>query len=299
MPPEGDAAAGAGAGVADRYRVAVVQPVFRAGDPAGTLARAEALVGRAAADGAALVVLPEGTPNALPLPHLGTVAERLPGPTSDRLAALARACRVYLAVGLAERDGDRLFSTAVLFGPDGGLLARYRRIYLYSLERHFLTPGDDCPVVETPLGRLGLMMGYDLHFPEVTRRLLARGAEVILCPALLLRRFAPAIRQLALARATENACYLILASAAGENTLANLTFMGGSALLQGAIGVDVLEQDLCPQDPVLAQADTAEAVIAATLRLDRLRRIHAASPLQADWRACPFSNLPPSMGADR
>lgn len=265
------------------YDAAIVQTVIRMTDPVGNIERAEHLVRTAVENGARLVVLPEAFSNGLPLPRLSQVAEEVPGPLSDRLRRLARSCGIHLVAGIVERAGADIFSTALLIEPSGNCYS-YRRLFVYDLESHFLTCGERCDVIDTELGRIGLMLGYDVHFPEVARQLFLQGAEVIVCPALLLRPFANAVRQLALARATEDTCYFLLASAAGENTLAGLTFMGNSMIAQGAIGLKPFSNQFVPQRQVLSETGTDEAVITARIRIDLLRELQSASPLLDDFR---------------
>ncbi|MBC3241128.1 N-carbamoylputrescine amidase [Pseudomonas lurida] len=91
------------------------------------------------------------------------------------------ACRhqVYLVAGLSEIEGRQLFNTAVLLGPDG-LIGKYRKAHLWNLEKLWFTPGDTgFPVFDTPIGRIGLLICWDIWFPEVPRILGQQGADII------------------------------------------------------------------------------------------------------------------------
>jgi predicted amidohydrolase len=131
-------------------------------------------------------------------------AEPVPGTSTEYFGSLSERHDLYLVVGLTERDGDVLYNTAVLMGPDGELAGKYRKVCLPREEIEAgLTPGKDYPVFDTRFGRLGMMVCWDVHFPEVARELSNRGAEVIAMPIW------GGHPQLAAARAIENQIYLV------------------------------------------------------------------------------------------
>jgi predicted amidohydrolase len=270
-----------------RYTVGVIQLAVQVNRVEANVVRAGELVAEAAARGARLVVLPEAFSNGLDLPRARELAQPVPGPLSRYLGELSHAHGVYLAAGLLERDGGAIYSSAVLFDDSGAMVSLYRRTLVYHLERYFLTPGEGPSVVDTPLGRLGLILGYDIQFPEVTRPLFLHGVELLICPALLLKPFAPAVRAMALARAAENSCCLAFASASGENTLAGLTFLGRSAILQSPIGLRPFCDQFRKQPPVLAEAEDGEALLCADVDLQQVRRLQSINPLLNDLRSHP------------
>lgn len=138
---------------------------------------------QAAKNGANLIVLPE-------LANTGYLfanrqdafkhAEGVPdGPSVCAWLAFAQQHQVYLVAGLAEQDGMQLFDTAVLLGPHG-FIGKYRKAHLWNKEKLWFTPGDlGFPVFETPIGRIGLMICWDVWFPEVPRLLSLQGADII------------------------------------------------------------------------------------------------------------------------
>ena len=107
-------------------------------------------------------------------------AESIPeGPSTQAWIDFAAHHQVYLVAGLAERDGMQLFDTAVLLGPDG-FIGKYRKAHLWHREKLWFTPGNlGFPVFETPIGRIGLMICWDIWFPEVPRLLTQQGADII------------------------------------------------------------------------------------------------------------------------
>lgn len=110
-------------------------------------------------------------------------AETVPGPTTRLLGEMARRHNLYIVAGMPEREGHLLYNAAVLVGPDGNLVGKYRKMVITSGEaRAGTTPGSDYPIFETRFGKLGMMICYDLFFPEVSRQLAIRGAEIIAVP---------------------------------------------------------------------------------------------------------------------
>lgn len=143
-------------------------------------------IGRAADQGAGLIVLPE-------LATTGYVfqtreeafahAEAVPdGATVELLSRLAAERDLYLVACIVERDGDRLYDTAVLVGPTG-YVGRYRKTHLWNTEKLWFTPGDEgYKVFDTPIGRIGLLVCWDIWFPETARIVAQMGADIICIP---------------------------------------------------------------------------------------------------------------------
>jgi predicted amidohydrolase len=162
------------------------------------------LIDDAARQRADLVVLGETVPyvDVKKKPH--ETAESIPGPTTDYFGELAAMHKLHIALSLYERDGHLVYNTAVLLGPDGRLIGKYRKTCLpHSEVESGVAPGSDYPVFETKFGKVGLMVCYDGFFPEVARELARRGAEVIAWPVWGCNP------QLAKARACENHVYLV------------------------------------------------------------------------------------------
>lgn len=140
--------------------------------------------GKAFEAGANVVVLPEMVVSgyALDPRRLGKAAEEIDGETVAAWLELADTAGGYLVGGLCERDGDRLYNTAVVVG-DGRLLLHYRKLHLFAREKDVLCPGDrGLPVVETRLGTLGVCVCYDLRFVETMRILALQGAALVCVP---------------------------------------------------------------------------------------------------------------------
>lgn len=164
----------------------------------------EPLIADAARQRADLVVLPE----TLTYYGLGKsffdVAEPAPGPSTDYFGELAKKHNLYIVAGLVERDRHLIYNVAVMLGPDGKIVGKYRKVALPRSEiAGGITPGNEYPVFDTRFGKVGMMVCYDGFFPEVARRLSDNGAEVIAWPVWGCNPL------LASARACENHVYLV------------------------------------------------------------------------------------------
>ena len=162
------------------WTIALVQMDCVAGDTEANLAQIESRAKESAERGAQLVLFPEcATTGYFVADRIASLAETVPGPSSERLARLARSTGTHVMVGMIERAEGKYFDDAVLFRPEGDLNV-YRKTHLFGPERAVFTPGDQPVVVETALGRLGLSVCYDLMFPEFIRSLVLNGAQVVL-----------------------------------------------------------------------------------------------------------------------
>ena len=162
------------------------------------------LIADAARQHADLVVLGETVPSANVKKKPDALAEPVPGPATEYFGALAKQHRLHIVLSLYERAGHLIYNTAVLMGPDGSLIGKYRKVCLPPGEAaKGIAPGKDYPVFDTALGRIGLMVCYDGFFPEVARELTNRGAEIIAWPVWGCNP------RLAEARACENHVYLV------------------------------------------------------------------------------------------
>jgi predicted amidohydrolase len=200
-------------------QVAVAQIDPQLGEKDRNLATCVARMEEAVAAGAQLLVLPEC---AIPGYMFDSgeealaYAEEIPGPSTEALQRECARIDLYVVCGLLERDGDALRNAAVLVGPDG-LIGTYRKTHLPFLGvDRFVTPGDALPVFDTPLGRIGIEICYDLRFPEVTRTLALRGADMVAHPTNFPMAAKIQTELITVARAAENRIYLLTANRVGR-----------------------------------------------------------------------------------
>jgi predicted amidohydrolase len=242
------------------------------------LLRAERLVHHAASEGAQLVVLPELFSAYGWLAEVRQQAEPIPGPTSTQLSAWAANHGIYLCGGsLAEQADDptKAYNTSLLFGPQGELLAKYRKIHLFDIdlagvcqvrESDEILPGNSPVCFDTPLGSLGLAICYDLRFPELFRQLANCGMEILLFPSAFTATTGRAHWETLLrARAIENQAFVIAANQAG-------THPGGLKSFGHSCVID-------PWGNVLAAAaEEEETTVFATISGDSLRQVRQQLP---------------------
>jgi N-carbamoylputrescine amidase len=172
-------------------RVALVQDRDR-GSVDANIARIEARVAEAAAAGARLVLLQELHNGAYFCQHQDTAefdrAEPIPGPSTQRLSALAATHGIVLVASLFERRAAGLYhNTAVVFDADGRLAGRYRKMHIPDdpgfMEKFYFTPGDlGFEPIDTAVGRLGVLVCWDQWYPEAARLMALAGAELLLYP---------------------------------------------------------------------------------------------------------------------
>ncbi len=237
-------------------RVAVVQtnPVF--GDVRRNCREAVGLIEGTEAD---LFVLPELFStgyNFISADELRTLAENSDGPTFRTLAGVAKKRRCSIAYGFAERsqNGDRLYNSAALIGPDG-FVGLYRKVHLFYRENLFFAPGDlGFPVFRLPWGVVGMMICFDWYFPESARSLVLGGAEIIAHPSNLVLPYCPEAMK---TRCLENRVYAATADRVGTEERGGelLTYIGTSQVVSpnGEVlvrlgrtepGVEVVDVDL-------------------------------------------------------
>ena len=186
-----------------------------------------------------LVVLPEtcttGFTPGLSAGELWEVVDELPGPVTAPLDAAAAELGIHLVYGAYERGTEPgvVFNSAVLVGPSGDLLGRYRKTHPFCTEivsgGGWVTPGDEACVVETDLGSIGLMICFDGDYPELSRICALRGAEVLVRPSALLRS-ADIWELTNRARAYDNHVFVVASNATGVDP-AGAIFFGNSMIV--------------------------------------------------------------------
>ncbi len=169
-----------------RTVIACVQMEPIVGSKQANVDKSVRLIEEAAGRGATLVVLPE-------LANSGYVfetreeafeaSEPVPGgPTCERWAAVAATHRLHVVAGICERDGHRLYNSAVVIGPQG-YVGTFRKVHLWGNENLFFEPGNlGFPVFATPIGRIGVGICYDGWFPETYRLCALQGADIVCVP---------------------------------------------------------------------------------------------------------------------
>lgn len=170
----------------------------------------------------------------------------------DPIASLACELKIGVLVGTLLRDGDTVYNAAVLFLPNGSR-HEYRKTHLpFMGADRFTTPGDTLEPIQTPWGKIGILVCFDLRFPETARSLAMKGAELILVPTNWPEGAIVSAEHIAIARAAENRVFVATCNRVGEER--GFRFIGRSKI----VGID---------GELLASAGEEEAVLTADLDL--------------------------------
>lgn len=262
--------------MADRgFTVACVQFTAVDGEKAATVEKALALVREAGERGARLVVLPEvwtglgySTPDAY-----REIAEPIPGPTTERVARLARQYGMYVTGSIYEDAGQVCHNTCTLIDPKGEVIGKYRKTHLFDApqrtdikggirESDKVRAGDELPVFATELGPIGLSVCSDLRFPEIYRELALKGARLIVCASAFLSPRYDHWEFFLRARAAENQVWVAASGQYGTEPKSGIAFVGRSMVVD-------------PWGTVTATASDAETCLTAAIDpgfVDEVRR---------------------------
>jgi N-carbamoylputrescine amidase len=243
--------------------VAVAQLAATPFDREANLALTEAAVRSAVDSGASLVVLPElvSTGYVMDGARLRDHAESFhaPGPILNGWSRMTRELQVTIVGGFAELDGDDLYNSVVVIGPDGLSHGLYRKLHLFGKEQGLFQPGNlGLPVVDVAGIRIGVLVCYDLRFPEAMRILALQGAQLIVVPTAWVSGYdaddqvGGRIGQVdgALVQANLNCVFLCCADHVGETD--DTEFLGRSVIVD-PFGRP-LAGPLSPHDPDVAVA---------------------------------------------
>ena len=204
------------------------------------------------------------------------LAEEIPGPSSLRISDAARENDTTIICGMPERptpDIGRLYNSALVATPDGKL-GSYRKTYLANFgpfdDMRYFKPEPELPLFDTPVGRFGMVICYDVFFPELTKYYAMNGADMIVCISAspsVTREFFEGVLN---ARAIETTSYMIYANMLGREE--QLTFWGGDAVIS-------------PRGRTLAKGPYfQEALVEHELDLEVLRKARTGRPVLSDTR---------------
>ncbi len=240
-------------------------------NPAAAFTLMEAKASEARSNGARLLLMPEMYLSGY---NIGRDSARRLAVTQAGLAPACKIARTFgmaLAFGYPERVGDDIANAAVLIDATGTILLNYRKTHLFGeIDRNmFSLAGDSFPVATIGGAKLGLLICYDIEFPEPARRLALSGADIILVPTAQMQPYEQVARHVIPARAYENQVYLAYANHSGQ-----------------ADGLDYIGQSsICgPDGTVLAMAGPGEEMLYASTDPAHHAAVRKADPLLADRR---------------
>jgi predicted amidohydrolase len=247
----------------DKFRIALAQISCEQGNKEKNLETIRENVAKAKREGAQLVIFPElSLTGYVVRDQIYELAERIPGPSTRFVEELAKESKLHIIFGMpeaSEKAQATLYNSAILVGPKG-VIGKYHKMYLptHSVfeEKRYFRPGYQVAVFDTKLGKIGLVICYDIYFPEVTRLTRLKGAQLIVCISA-----SPGIRRsffetLTTARAIENTAFLAYVNMAGIED--GLQFWGGSRMI-GPGGRIIAQAKYDEEDFVAAEVDYADA----------------------------------------
>ena len=253
----------------DTLTIALWQTPY-ASTPSDALARLEHALMRARQQGAELLLCPEMglTGYAIGADRVRLLAESVDGPRALAVAAMAKRHQMAVVVGmpLQPPDGGLPWNSALAFGPDGGRLASYRKTHLFgALDHAQFRPGDHSSTFFAWRGwRLGLLICYDVEFPEAVRLLALQGVDAVLVPTANMQGFDEVPKLLVPARACENRVYVAYANACSD---------------EGAVRYGGLSTVAGPDGTALVTAGRDEAILLTTLKRQALQAAADGSQL--------------------
>ncbi|MGV9565605.1 carbon-nitrogen hydrolase family protein [Streptomyces sp. NPDC003480] len=260
-------------------RTALLQSSGRPGSVVENLKVLDEAAGRAAAAGAGLLIAPEMFLTGYAIGEaIARLAEPADGDSADAVADIASRHGLAIAYGYPERNGETVFNAAQLISADGTRLANYRKTHLFGgFERDHFTPGDQ-PVVQAELDglRIGLMICYDVEFPENVRAHALAGTDLLVVPTAQMHPFQFVAESLVPVRAFENQMYIAYVNRVGEE--GEFEFVGLSTLAG-------------PDGVARARAARIEEIVLADVDPAHLAASREANPYLKDRRPGLYGSL--------
>jgi predicted amidohydrolase len=248
--------------VKEKITLALAQIGCKRGEKTENIKKMEEILNKVKEQAVDLVIFPELSLTGYVLrDRIYELAETIPGPSTRILENLTKKNRMHVVFGmpeLSEKTRATIYNTAVLVGPKG-YIGKYRKMYLptHSIfeEKRYFRPGYEATAFDTEIGKIGLIICYDIYFPEVTRLIRLKGAQLIICISA-----SPAIRKtffeiLTMARAIENTAFLAYVNLVGIED--GLQFWGGSRLV-GPNGKVLAQAKYDEEDLVICDVDYAD-----------------------------------------
>ncbi|KAL3865138.1 hypothetical protein ACJMK2_006759 [Sinanodonta woodiana] len=257
------------------FRLALIQLAVTA-SKIDNLARAAKLIREAATNGAKIVALPECFNSPYGTKYFSTYAEKIPGTSTEALSTAAKDNNIFLIGGsIPEEDEGSLYNTCVVFGSDGQVLAKHRKVHLFDIdipgkirfqESETLSPGNSFSCFDTPYCKVGVGICYDIRFAELGQVYADKGCKLLIYPGAFNMTTGPAHWELLQrARALDNQLYVATVSPARDEG-AGYVAWGHSTVVS-------------PWGDVLATTDHQEAIVYADIDVKRVEEVREQIPV--------------------
>lgn len=258
----------------EQLRVSLLQMDIKIGEPDANFATMERMIAEAAssAEKPDIIVMPEMWNTGYALDRIHQIADRNGERTKNAMSALSKAHQVHIVAGsIAEKRGDDILNTMYVFDRDGTMTAQYSKIHLFRLmeEEKYLTAGDQAGMLDIEGIPAGMMICYDIRFPELSRKLALSGAKMLFVPAEWPNPRLHHWRTLLMARAIENQMYVVSCNRVGVS--GTTEFFGHSMIVD-------------PWGEVVAEGGTIETIVTANIDLALADKVRSTIPVFEDRR---------------
>lgn len=247
------------------FNVAAVQMNILSRNQEANLAKALSLIEKAAKK-ADIICLPELFTTGFDYEYITNYAAPIENQITTAISERAKELKTFIIAGsIPEKTDKGIYNTSIFFDDNGEIIGKYRKLHLFPLmeeDKHFIE-GSELPVFDTPLGKIGIMLCYDLRFPEVARKLALSGAELIFVPAEFPQPRIAHWQTLLHARAIENQVYIVGVNRIGKDS-ANI-FFGNSCVIN-------------PWGDLLATSKDTEFIVKAEIDISNLYDIRKKLP---------------------
>lgn len=264
-------------------RVAALQMESKPGARDENLRVAGSLLESAASQGVLLACLPAAFATGLNLPSIRNDATPSDSPIVEFLSQQAQRLGLHIVAGILLFEGRDVYDAATLVAPSGEVLGWYRRTCTWSGEVDYISTGEPTPAMDSDIGKIGLLVGNDIRFPEASRHYLFDGVDIIVTVANMFAPYSYSVRSICRARAADNECTLVFVNSVGSNRFLMMPYLGRSMIVDGLVW-NVAED---PETDVLAEASPRswEEVIHADIHLKAQRKAREKMPFRVDAQA--------------
>ena len=266
--------------MAGPFRLALVQLAVTA-SKADNLSRAAKLIKEAASKGAKVVALPECFNSPYGTSYFPEYAETIPGPSTETLMKVAKENSIFLIGGsIPEEDGGKLYNTCTVYNPEGNMVAKHRKVHLFNIdipgkirfqESETLSPGNTFTTFETPFGKFGVGICYDIRFAELGQIYAKEGCSVLIYPGAFNMTTGPAHWELLQrARALDNQVFVATVSPARDEKASYIAW-GHSTVVS-------------PWGEIIATTEHEEAIVYSDIDLKMVDNVRNQVPVTSQRR---------------
>lgn len=219
---------------------------------------------KAIESGCEIILLPEVFSTGFCYENIHKLAEPIPGDTYNKMMECSREYSVIISGTIIEKFEDKLYNTCILF-EDGDFLGKYRKTHLYGNEKNYFSHGNSLGIFETSRCKIGVIICYEIRFPELARTLALKGIDILLTPAQFPKPREEVWRTLVRARAIENQIFHCACNIVGEK------YFGASLIVS-------------PDGEILDDGKDKEKVVISNINLSEIKNIRKKIRVFSDRR---------------